>query len=100
VITGASSVCHNARGGAGQKVGGMRQVENRRASKMRAPEIPSDPDRVACNVCFKEIPLSEAVNEEATAYVVHFCGLDCYAKWKTQEKDYGSGNSPGKKLSS
>jgi len=29
---------------------------------MRAPEIPSDPDRVACNVCFKEIPLSEAVN--------------------------------------
>jgi len=58
---------------------------------MRAPEIPSDPDRVACNVCFKEIPLSEAVNEEATDYVVHFCGLDCYAKWKTQEKDYGSG---------
>ena len=100
MITGASSVCHNARGGAGQKVGGMRQVENRRASKMRAPEIPSDPDRVACKVCFKEIPLSEAVNEEATDYVLHFCGLDCYAKWKTQEKDYGSDNSPGKKLSS
>ena len=100
MITGASSVCHNAKGGAGQKVGGMRQVQNRRASKMRAPEIPSDPDRVACKVCFKEIPLSEAVNEEATDYVVHFCGLDCYAKWKTQEKDYGSGNSPGKKLSS
>ena len=100
MITGASSVCHNARGGAGQKVGGMRQVENRRASKMRAPEIPSDPDRVACKVCFKEIPLSEAVNEEATDYVLHFCGLDCYVKWKTQEKDYGSGNSPGKKLSS
>jgi hypothetical protein len=53
---------------------------------MREPQIPSDPDRVACKVCFKEIPLSEAVNEEATDYVLHFCGLDCYAKWKTQEK--------------
>jgi len=67
---------------------------------MREPEIPSDPDRVACKVCFKEIPLSEAVNEEATEYVLHFCGLDCYAKWKAQEKHRGSGNSPGKKLSS
>ena len=86
--------------GRGKRWVGLRQVENRRASKMREPEIPSDPDRVACKVCFKEIPLSEAVNEEATDYVVHFCGLDCYAKWKTQEKDYGSGNSPGKKLSS
>ena len=66
---------------------------------MREPEIPSDPDRVACKVCFKEIPLSEAVNEEATDYVLHFCGLDCYAKWKAREKGYGSGDSLGKKLS-
>jgi hypothetical protein len=70
--------------GRGKRWVGLRQVENRRASKMREPEIPSDPDRVACKVCFKEIPLSEAVNEEATDYVLHFCGLDCYAKWKTQ----------------
>ena len=53
---------------------------------MREPEIPSDPDRLSCKVCFNEIPLSEAVNEEATDYILHFCGLDCYAKWKTQEK--------------
>ena len=45
---------------------------------------------VSCEVCLKEIPISEAKNEEATDYVVHFCGLDCYAKWKEQnnkEKD-------------
>lgn len=72
----------------------------KRTSKMREPEIPSEPDRVACKVCFKEIPLSEAVNEEATDYILHFCGLDCYAKWKIREKGYGSGNSPERKLSS
>lgn len=53
---------------------------------MRELEIPSDPDTVECAVCSKEIPVSEATNEEATDYVLHFCGLDCYAKWKEQEK--------------
>jgi len=47
----------------------------------------SDDDTVACSVCLKEVPLSEAVNEEATDYVVHFCGLDCYDKWKKQEEN-------------
>ena len=41
-------------------------------------------EMVACEVCLKEIPITEAKNEEATDYVVHFCGLDCYAKWKEQ----------------
>jgi hypothetical protein len=31
-----------------------------------------------------EIPVSEAKSEEATEYVVYFCGLDCYEKWKNQ----------------
>ena len=53
---------------------------------MREPEIPSDPDRLSCKVCFKEIPLSEAVNEEATDYILHFCGLDCYAKMENPGK--------------
>jgi hypothetical protein len=26
------------------------------------------------------------VNEEATDYILHFCGLDCYAKWRKQEQ--------------
>ena len=41
---------------------------------------------VACEVCIKEVPISEAKSEEATDYVIHFCGLDCYAKWKEQGK--------------
>jgi len=45
-------------------------------------------ETVACEVCLKEVPVSEATVPEATDYVVHFCGLDCYQKWKSQ------GNSP------
>lgn len=41
-------------------------------------------ERVSCEVCLKEIPGSEAAMVEAVDYVVYFCGLDCYEKWKEQ----------------
>lgn len=44
-------------------------------------------EMVPCKVCFKEISISEAESEEATDYVLHFCGLDCYSKWKEQNKN-------------
>jgi hypothetical protein len=40
---------------------------------------------VECEVCFKEIPVSEAKMDEAADYVHHFCGLECYARWREQE---------------
>jgi hypothetical protein len=40
---------------------------------------------VACEICMKEIPVSEAKSEEATDYVAHYCGLECYAIWKAQQ---------------
>jgi len=58
---------------------------------MREPEIPSDPDLVPCWVCLKEIPVSEATSEEAVDYVLHFCGLECYAKWEKWGKNAGTG---------
>lgn len=39
--------------------------------------------QVACQLCLREIPLTEAVMPEATDYVVYFCGLECYEKWKS-----------------
>ena len=39
-------------------------------------------DRVPCQVCQHDIPLSEAVVSEATDYVVYFCGLECYERWR------------------
>ena len=41
---------------------------------------------IACEVCLKEIPVSEARVEEAEDYISYFCGLECYDKWKAQEK--------------
>ncbi len=38
--------------------------------------------RVACEVCLKEVPKSVALVAEAADYVAHFCGLECYSKWK------------------
>lgn len=47
---------------------------------------PMKDKKVACEICLKEVPISEVVNEEASDYVHHFCGLDCFAKWKEQNK--------------
>ncbi len=44
-------------------------------------------DFVACEICLKEIPVSEAKSEEASGYVAHFCGLECYAIWKAQQQE-------------
>lgn len=52
---------------------------------MREQRKPDADTHVPCEVCMKEIPVSEARSEEASDYVAHFCGLECYAKWKQQE---------------
>ncbi len=49
---------------------------------MATSDKPDDVERVACQMCLKEVPLSEATVPEARDYFVHFCGLDCYEKWK------------------
>ena len=43
-------------------------------------------ERVPCEVCRRDIPLSEAVVAEARDYVAHFCGLDCYDRWRLQRE--------------
>lgn len=54
----------------------------------------SEVEQVSCDICLKEIPLSEAVIPEAADYVAHFCGLECYTKWK-QKSDH-PGQQEGK----
>ncbi|MDH5181935.1 MAG: DUF3330 domain-containing protein [Gammaproteobacteria bacterium] len=51
-------------------------------------------DTVPCNVCLKEIPLSAARSEESETYVLHFCGLHCYDKWRSQEESSEETASP------
>lgn len=52
--------------------------------------VPSSADttgllhRVTCITCQREVPLSEAVVPEAVDYMLYFCGLDCYDRWRAQ----------------
>jgi len=45
--------------------------------------------KVPCQLCRKEVPLSEAKVAEAADYVAYFCGLDCYAEWKRRSEQAG-----------
>lgn len=51
---------------------------------MTTVDKPIDVERVACEICLREVPVSEATVPEATDYIVYFCGLDCYERWKRQ----------------
>ena len=52
---------------------------------MKANSQPLPDCFVSCDICMKEIPVSEAKSDEATDYVVFFCGLDCYEIWSRQK---------------
>lgn len=53
---------------------------------MAHDDKPAGEEKVSCEICLKEIPVSEAKSAEASDYFLYFCGLECYAKWKEQEK--------------
>jgi hypothetical protein len=43
--------------------------------------------RVACDVCLKEVPYTDAQHDEGGDYVMHFCGLECYKTWREQNEE-------------
>ncbi len=51
---------------------------------MNSEPRPIQLETLSCDLCLKEIPVSEAKSEEATDYVVYFCGLECYQQWLAQ----------------
>ena len=54
---------------------------------MNAKPIPIETEILTCDICLKEIPVSEAKSEEATDYVVYLCGLECYQQWLAQRAE-------------
>jgi len=46
-----------------------------------------DPERVACGICLREVPYTDAQHDEGGDYAMHFCGLECYKIWREQHKD-------------
>jgi Domain of unknown function (DUF3330) len=60
---------------------------------------PVELESVACEICLKEIPQDEAQNVETVDYVAHFCGLECYEKWMSQDvKPEDTLENPGEKI--
>lgn len=59
------------------------------------PQLPAE--LVSCEVCHKEIPLSEADHFEAQDYVAHFCGLECYSVWKLRSEALERGQQENKR---
>jgi hypothetical protein len=69
----------------------LQRSGSRRKETAMADHVHPTPhaERVACEVCLKEVPKSEATVAEATDYVAYFCGLDCYHKWQAQARPAG-----------
>ena len=52
---------------------------------------------VSCEVCLAEIPESVAMSSEGNEYTQHFCGIECYEKWRNGEKsDSATGSNTDK----
>jgi hypothetical protein len=58
-----------------------------RGCMMNEPEkqVEVEVELIACEVCLKEVPKSESKVDEASDYVLYFCGIDCYEKWREEE---------------
>lgn len=56
---------------------------------MTTHDKPVELEQVSCEICMKEVPLTEAMVPEAEDYFVHFCGLDCYQQWKSKSEEPG-----------
>lgn len=37
---------------------------------------------VHCGECMKELPSFAAVTREGSDYTMHFCGLNCFERWR------------------
>lgn len=48
---------------------------------------------VSCTYCACQVPLDEAVVPEALPYVVYFCGLDCYDRWRIRAERLVGGST-------
>lgn len=47
----------------------------------------SPDELIACEVCLKEVPATDAESSETADYVAHFCGLECYEQWHKQKAE-------------
>ena len=49
---------------------------------------------VECELCLKEIPESAAFTPQGEDYVAHFCGIECYERFRLARKAKEKERSP------
>ncbi len=42
----------------------------------------AEPVTISCEVCLQEVHHSRTELEEVNDYVMYFCGLECYSRWR------------------
>ena len=57
-------------------------VRNCEVDFMTEKPTPKEPESLSCEICLAEIPESVAMSSEADEYAQHFCGVECYSKWR------------------
>ena len=51
------------------------------------PELPDAPAQAQCAVCGADIVPGQAKSVETQDYMLYFCGLDCYQKWRKEHDE-------------
>jgi hypothetical protein len=46
---------------------------------------PQEDALLECELCLQEIPLSDDRSDEVREYVAHYCGIECYQRWRAGE---------------
>ncbi len=59
----------------------------------KGSEMKGKEEKIACEVCQKEIPKAAALHAEGQEYVLHFCSIECLDYWK---KEQGKNKNNGK----
>lgn len=42
---------------------------------------------IACKICLKEVPRSEAWSDEVSDYIRYYFGLECYVVWNKKRNN-------------
>lgn len=52
-------------------------------------------NKVPCIVCSKEVPESAALHPESEEYVLYFCSINCYDRWRKEAEQTFGKDTPG-----
>jgi len=66
-------------------------VMSEKTSTVEKTPPAAKPGNVACSICLTEIPESVAMSSEADEYTQHFCGIECYTKWRNETEKSQTG---------